>query len=443
MSVKIKNLNKKIQEVDNSFDCLLGVEITTEEDKVTELEYKLYTDSVLGCKNRAYFEEKIKDLGESYTVFSVDANNLKYINDSVSHEAGDILLKVIADAGMKVWSDCFARQGGDEFSVLIRGTSQSSDLSDKQLKQFLDLVAEEDKKHPELPISVAIGYANGDKTSDFKEVLIEADKNMYLMKEAYKKAHPQYDMRKAKLSEDSLKEAITNGTFREVITKYRKEKAKETGDDVFSSVVETDMVFEEGVSDVVEPFEKSKEPDTSLVPVTDEDMSSLNISSAEEDYQANEFNNKVTPVVQEVTKKAVGEAVRYHQDKMKLEVAEVLQDEVSYRLSRYEKRRRKRDIKEKIGAITKGVVVVLVVLFILGNAQLRLRFALVFKDLGDMFVSLMHGEDTSSNKLVEDMFRDLGNELNDVNTIQADDKGFSIDNQEEITEENEEVQVNE
>lgn len=44
----------------------------------------------------------------------------------------------------------------------------------------------------------------------------------------------------------------------------------------------------------------------------------------------------------------VAEAVRAENDKVKLEISEVLQDEVSYRLGKYEKRRKRRDLKEKI-----------------------------------------------------------------------------------------------
>ena len=112
---------------------------------------------------------------------------------------------------------------------------------------------------------------------------------------------------------------------------------------------------------------------------------------------------------------------------MKLEVSEVLQDEVGYRLSKYERRRRRRDLKEKLGFIIKGIVIFLVIIFILGNAQLRLRFALVVKDLGNMLSGLMKGEEVNSNQLVHDMFKDLGDELNEVNTI---DKGFDIDKEE-------------
>ena len=45
-----------------------------------------------------------------------------------------------------------------------------------------------------------------------------------------------------------------------------------------------------------------------------------------------------------------------------------------------------------------------------------------------MISDLLRGKDTSSNKLVEDLFRDLGDDINNVNTIDTTkDKGFNIE----------------
>lgn len=74
----------------------------------------------------------------------------------------------------------------------------------------------------------------------------------------------------------------------------------------------------------------------SSVPEVYEDLSAAH---EEEAYREEEFSKKVNPILHETTKKAVAEAVRAENDKVKLEISEVLQDEVSYRLGKYEKRR--------------------------------------------------------------------------------------------------------
>lgn len=172
----------------------------------------------------------------------------------------------------------------------------------------------------------------------------------------------------------------------------------------------------------------------SSVPEVYEDLSAAH---EEEAYREEEFSKKVNPILHETTKKAVAEAVRAENDKVKLEISEVLQDEVSYRLGKYEKRRKRRDLKEKIGFCIKGVVLILIFLIIFGNKQIRMRISIVAKDAGEIISDLLQGKDTSSNKLVEDLFKDWGSDINKINTIDTTkDKGFDI-NSEEGAESNE------
>lgn len=425
---------------------------SAQSDEIEELRKKLYLDAVLGCNNRAKFEEDSKHLGDYFTYFSIDCNNLKYVNDTFSHEAGDKLLKTVATVGLQVWGDSFYRFGGDEFAVLIP-SKQSENISTEQMNQFKALIEAEAKECTEFPISASIGFASSKKGSDLASVTALAEEMMYADKKAYKKLHPEYDVRKAKLTSETLKEAIEQGTFSEAYKEYKKEQGIEEEEKPVKEVilVEEDDDFAEGmiinpepekpkitwditVNDEIydgvvynpEPAEEER-PKLNEIITTDEDVNGLVSEDDELTYEASQFSKKIQPVLKETTEKAVKHAVKAQNDKLKLEVAEVLDDEVSYRLSKYEKRRRRRDFKEKVGSIVKGIAIILVVLFILGNKQLRLRFALVFQDLGDMFTGLINNEEVSSNKLVYDLFKDLGDDVNDVNTIETTTEGFSIE----------------
>ena len=389
-------------------------------DEVEALKKKLYTDAVLGCQNRTKYEEDIKSYSGVGTLFSVDGNNLKYINDTFSHEAGDFLLGAIAKAGMKIWSDNFYRSGGDEFLVYISDKVQTDDECKSQIKAFKAELVELNKEKPDLPISASVGYACTSSGVDISSLLEEADTMMYEDKRAYKESHPEYDMRRAKVTIDTVKQAIEDGTFHEYMEQRRQEQGKEVEKDIWSNPgVEIDEVVEA----VPEDTPSTNKLSVSSVP---EDFDDLAVGSEEEAYRQEEFTNKVAPIVDESAKKAVSEAVKAQNDKMKLEISEVLQDEVSFRLGKYERRRRRRDLREKIGFIIKGVVILLVIALIFGNAQLRLRISLIAKDAGELISDLFSGRDTSSNKLVEDLFRDLGNEINEVNTIE---QGFNINDE--------------
>lgn len=180
-----------------------------------------------------------------------------------------------------------------------------------------------------------------------------------------------------------------------------------------------DEVFD-GFGDNVSWDKPKPEADTNLT-VVDSDFSGTDLAQAEEYYEISELGKKVKPLV--------NEAMQYQQDKMKLEVKEVLDDEVGYRLSRYEKRRRRRDMKDKASLIIKGVVTFIIIVIILGNTQLRTRFALVFRDFGDLFSNIISGEETSSNKLVDDLFGDLSDDIDEENTVETN--GYDNENESE------------
>ena len=395
----------------------LNDKVANAANEVEELKKRLYTDPVLGCNNRTKYEEDAKSYSGAATFFSVDGNNLKHINDTYSHEAGDFLLAVIAKAGMKVWGDCFYRSGGDEFLVYIPDLVQSDDDCISQIKAFKDELAKSNEERPELPISASVGYSYTNSGVALTALLEEADQMMYEDKRAYKEAHPEYDMRRAKVTIDTVKQAIEDGTFHE----YMEQRRAERGEPPKQAPVYEEM--DESVDSIAEdkPPEPAQKTPLPLVPELFEDLS---VSNAEEAYRQEELAKTINPILEETTKKAVTEAVRAQNDKVKLEISEVLQDEVSYRLGRYERRRRRRDLKEKIGFCIRGVVFILVFLIIFGNAQIRLRISIVAKDVGELVSDLIQGKDANSNKLVEDLFRDLGNDINEVNTR---DKGFAID----------------
>ena len=450
MALKVRNPNNKAK----------AVEINTSNsgvvNEVEELKKKLYTDSVLGCQNRTKFEEDVKELGDKFTYFTFDVNNLKLANDKFGHESGDELLKVSADLGRQVFGDeHFYRNGGDEMSALFKGVALSVAECDEKVAMYKSLLEEEDKKH-EYPVAVSMGYASSSVDTDLEVVMKIADEMMYSDKKEYKESHPEYDMRRAKVTVDTVKQAIEDGTFHEYVEQMRAEQgiepkpkpvleeidenfdaveedvAEDTKDIWSNSGVEIDESMDSVAEDEL-PAPVNKAP-ISSVPEVYEDLSA---AGDEEAYRQEEFANKVNPILHETTKKAVAEAVKAQKDKMKLEVSEVLQDEVSYRLGKYEKRRKRRDLKEKIGFCIKGVVIIVVFLIIFGNAQIRLRISLVAKDAGELISDLLQGKEASSNKLVEDLFKDWGSDINKVNTIDTTkDKGFDI-NSEEGAESNE------
>lgn len=128
--------------------------------------------------------EKYKE--RMVAVVSVDLNNLKKINDSRGHAAGDEAICVTAECIRKhLLRGCFLyRTGGDEFLILC--PKQAANL--QQLQEMIEKIFEEMRK---TPYRCAIGMAECRPGEEFEALCARADEAMYDDKVAGKKKMEQ------------------------------------------------------------------------------------------------------------------------------------------------------------------------------------------------------------------------------------------------------------
>ena len=150
------------------------------------------TDSLTGCYNRRFFEDVIdrelerhRRYGIPLSVLFVDVDRFKAVNDSLGHEAGDRVLRSIADFLKQHVrrSDYVFRWGGDEFLILIWGNEHQA----IQMRVELKAVFEAAKETSALPrsIGLSIGCAEVEPdTTDIAAVIRDADQRMYEDKRA-------------------------------------------------------------------------------------------------------------------------------------------------------------------------------------------------------------------------------------------------------------------
>jgi diguanylate cyclase (GGDEF)-like protein len=102
--------------------CAIALE---RHDRVLERERRASTDALTGLPNKASYDEALSHLScaepGSWALLAIDLDNLKTINDTFGHDAGDMLLRVAAMRIQAIMApDAVFRLGGDEFTVIVR-----------------------------------------------------------------------------------------------------------------------------------------------------------------------------------------------------------------------------------------------------------------------------------------------------------------------------------
>lgn len=160
-------------------------------------------DALTGLPNRLMFMERLKQSiiiarrsKINFALFFIDLDGFKKVNDSLGHEAGDILLQEISirlNALMRE-SDTVCRLGGDEFTIIIPGYNTMNDIVTVAKKILSTLFAPIKISERSLYVSASIGislYPNDGE--DIQELIKNADTAMYAAKEKGKNRYEFYD----------------------------------------------------------------------------------------------------------------------------------------------------------------------------------------------------------------------------------------------------------
>jgi len=130
-------------------------------------------DSLTGLFNRRRFVEELKKetiavmhKGHMSAVLFVDLDQFKYINDSCGHQAGDRLIRKVADELVHSVraDDVVARFGGDEFAILVRRTTidGAQSVAETILANMRRLAHVEGEQVFHIHCSIGIAMMDGD-----------------------------------------------------------------------------------------------------------------------------------------------------------------------------------------------------------------------------------------------------------------------------------------
>ncbi|MEG3086847.1 putative bifunctional diguanylate cyclase/phosphodiesterase [Sphingomonas sp. PB4P5] len=123
--------------------CLIAID---RHKRVIEHARRAFTDALTGLSNRAAFNaallEQCCDVPGGWGLFVIDLDNLKVVNDSFGHHAGDRLLQIASGRiAAATLPDRAFRIGGDEFAVIIEQPTALRDL-EAAAQRVIDALSE-------------------------------------------------------------------------------------------------------------------------------------------------------------------------------------------------------------------------------------------------------------------------------------------------------------
>jgi diguanylate cyclase (GGDEF)-like protein len=186
----LRNLNKAISDVMERDEQIGRISITA------------YKDALTGIGNKAAFNRDVEALAAEietgaarFGMVMVDLNDLKYVNDTFGHEAGDEYIKGCCAVVCELFKHSpVYRIGGDEFVVILKSEDyeQRAALLDKLAASFERSFARQDAE-PWERYSASAGMAVWEPSDESAaRVFKRADDAMYANKLAFKAKHGSY-----------------------------------------------------------------------------------------------------------------------------------------------------------------------------------------------------------------------------------------------------------
>ena len=170
--------------------CGTHTDVTERKALEEELIRQAHIDYLTGVNNRRYFMERAehelrraKRYGKQLSIFMLDIDHFKMINDRHGHKVGDLVLKMLADVCLSALRDIdiLARMGGEEFAVLLPETEDSVAL--EVAKRLQDSINEANlvlEGQLAIKIHVSIGVASMTSPYDDMDILLHrADTALY------------------------------------------------------------------------------------------------------------------------------------------------------------------------------------------------------------------------------------------------------------------------
>src|SRR5579872_62635 len=180
----------------------VGSDVTEKKRSEDRLSYLAMHDSLTELPNRHSFQQGLDsaiarlEYGERFAILYFDLDEFKSVNDTFGHGVGDALLKVVAQRLKLLVSegDLLSRLAGDEFAILIRGSSarEKSSIETLAAKIVDSIGAPYHLDGIRINIGASIGIAVAPEDGA-KEVMRRADLALYRVKREGRSGYRFYE----------------------------------------------------------------------------------------------------------------------------------------------------------------------------------------------------------------------------------------------------------
>lgn len=191
-------------------NLILIHDITDLHEAKKRIEEMAYSDDLTKLPNRAFFMRMLEQTihryerqGGGFALLFMDLNDFKTVNDSYGHASGDLLLNLVSERLRNAFreEDLIARIGGDEFTAIVEGITDLTDIKNlclkitNNFKQSIQIDNHEVYTQPSIGISL---YPESAITADM--LLSQADIAMYHAKKSDHKPFSFFDASMLNLS---------------------------------------------------------------------------------------------------------------------------------------------------------------------------------------------------------------------------------------------------
>ncbi|MCX7569310.1 EAL domain-containing protein [Tumebacillus sp. DT12] len=207
----------------------IAKDITVHRTVEKRLRHMAFYDTTTNLPNRILFEDQLgrelsraRQNNRTLAVFSLDIDRFKYVNDTLGHTMGDLLLQSVTERLRECAreGDTVARVGGDEFTLILSDLDDPADavvLAEQVLAAFAQpFMLDEIELFVTASVGISIGPNDGHHVID---LIKNADTAMYRAKELGRNNYQLYNPQMAAPTVQSLslmsdlRKALDKGEF--------------------------------------------------------------------------------------------------------------------------------------------------------------------------------------------------------------------------------------